>query len=106
MLPSPELRTLLPAAVPAGVEGTHGDSCQQIYQPAAAAERRFAERQRQAQAQVQAAAPAAPPQPAASGREEVATLRKEQAVYDRAAMAAQQERNTRELVDSMWQGLE
>lgn len=66
---------------------------------------RFAEQQ-QRRAAAAAAPPAEAPQPAASGREELATLRKEQAAYDRAAMQAEQERNTQQLVDSMWQSLE
>lgn len=100
-----------------GVAGSHGDGCQTIYQPAAAAEKRFAEKQQSAavaaaQPPRPAAAPrpppaAAPSQPAAqTAREERATLLKEQAAYERTAMEAERAERTRDLVDSMWQSLE
>lgn len=67
---------------------------------------RFAERQRQQQQQA-AAKTEPPPQPAAeTSREEVATLRKEQAAFERAAMEAEQQLRTQEKVDAMWQSLE
>lgn len=78
--------------------------------------RRFAERQRQHAAAAQppqqqqgqgaAAGAEAAPRPAASGREELATLRKEQGAYERQEMQAEQEARTRAFVDSMWQSLE
>lgn len=46
------------------------------------------------------------PRPPASTREELRTLLKEQQAYEREAMDAAQQQRTKELVDSMWQGLE
>ncbi|KAL4437955.1 hypothetical protein ABPG77_004176 [Micractinium sp. CCAP 211/92] len=104
-----------------GVSGTHGEGCQSIYQPAAAAEQRFAEKQRQAAAAPAvsavpaeadaesrlASAAAAPSRPAAeTPQEERATLRKEQAAYERAVMEAERAERTRAFADSMWQSLE
>lgn len=43
---------------------------------------------------------------AATEREERATLLKEQAAYERQALAAEQQQRTRAFVDSMWQSLE
>ena len=114
------------------MRGEVGRDCQAVYQPAAAAERRFLARlrggddsggaQQQPQQQVAAAAPAAPsPSPATasgSGKEDETgadgkgapplTPAQRAAAGDlvRSALLEDQRARTKELVDSAWQSLE
>lgn len=67
---------------------------------------RFAEQRRRAAGAQPSAPLPTPAQPAASEREELQTLRKEQQVYDREVLEAERLERTRRKVESMWQSLE
>lgn len=84
--------------------GVADNNCQQVYQPAAAAEKRFAAKQRAAADA--AAAAAAAPLAAETAREERSTVLKEQAAFERTSMEAERARQTQQLVENMWQSLE
>lgn len=78
------------------------ENCQEIYQPAAAAEKRLKEKLlKQAEEKRLLSI-----KEKAASKAELELSRREQKEYDRNALDFQRVRNTEQLVRNMWQGLE
>jgi hypothetical protein len=98
-----------------GVRGTAGRDCQEVYQPAAAAEQRALARLRGAAAPPAGAAAPPPAAPAAAeptagggGGDDAPTPSQKEAAGDlvRSILLEEQRARTKEIVDSAWQSLE